>query len=113
MSIQELIKAKIENDLRNLEDIGKDTANWVMSKHDVRTDYLHGLALRGIVEPRLEEYKDSWNNDSPIMLWTVFEEPGDGYAIVYSEESGEFGLATNNKIFLHFDGSFGQTLYGM
>jgi hypothetical protein len=105
MSIIDMIKKIIENDIINFEKIGINN-NWAINKNNIH-NYL--------IEPRLEEYIDLFNNK--IMFWTVFEEDNGGYKIVYSEEDNEFGLAMvsnkNEKTFIGFYGSFGETLYSM
>ena len=99
------IKEKIENDIPNFEKYG---IHWITEK-----TYIYDR----LIEPKLEEYINV-HDGSKIFLWTVFEESGDGYAIVYSDDFEEFGLAFNldkgkGKGFLGIYGSFGETLSSM
>ena len=84
----------------------------------------HGCVLdQNIVTPRMRQYRDCSSPDSDrtsaIALWLVLEEfPGEcgGYQVVYSEESGQFGLAIvddTGDLFLGFYGSLLDAFHAM
>jgi hypothetical protein len=76
----------------------------------------HGVDLhRCLVTPTRETFAGHPGSD-PWDLWLVLEErpeTRDGYKIVYDDEVKQFGLATANRVFIGFYGTFIQTLEGM
>ena len=85
-----------------------------------RSATLNGIDLdKHLVQPTKKRYRDCADLGNTIELWLVFQESpeGDGFKIVFDEQSGQFGLATSGKyeldtlIGLH--GTFLDTLNAM
>ena len=99
-----------------LDEIGSD---WSRSN-------LHGVNLKQCLlsTPIRKSLRNSWfdtklresdTNRINVELWLILEErptEKDGYAIVYSEEGDQFGLAMG-ETFIAFYGSFIETLNAM
>ncbi len=70
-------------------------------------------------KPAKRRFLNSRDDDAPEELWLVFEEgpePGEGYMVVYDEQSDEFGLAVQGSadpVVIGFYGGFVETLNSM
>ena len=85
--------------------------NWTRSN-------AHGVDLRRCLlrPPRKQVFEDL--GGTKIELWRVLDEnPGGGYSIVFDEEEGSYGLATEDIrrgwVFIGYYGTFLETLENM
>ena len=58
-----------------------------------------------LAEPRIARYSDGRGTESEF--WCVFQEPSDGYHIVYDEELQVYAIATSNVAVSWFDSFLG------
>jgi|SRR5690554_8182260 len=80
----------------------------------------HGVDLKTcLIEPKYDDYIDSFNTDMIKKLWTVLEETPDrhGYKIIFDPENATFGLGIltdkDELMFIGYYGTFLETLEGM
>jgi hypothetical protein len=81
----------------------------------------HGVDLRTcLVDPRRQQYRDSFDQSRTLDLWLVLEEDTrthGGYEIVFDDNNCQYGLATasrdGSRIFLGYYGTFLETLDAM
>jgi len=80
----------------------------------------HGVKVdQCLIEPVLQSYLNSMNDDKIIELWTVLEETsdGNGYKIVFEPDNKIFGLEImtnkNELMYLGAYGTFTETLRSM
>jgi len=80
----------------------------------------HGVKVdQCLIEPILQSYLDSFNENEILKLWTVLEETpdGNGYKIVFDPDNKIFGLGImtnkNELMYLGAYGTFSETLRSM
>jgi hypothetical protein len=107
-----------------METVSKDIKKIIqedLKSHSI--ECAHGITNENIddhlIEPRLDKYIDTANDELTFDVWTVLEEypiKQTGYTIFYQEEEEKFGLGTHTSegiIHLVLYGSFVKTLNSM
>ena len=81
----------------------------------------HGVDLKTcLVDPRRQQYRDSFNESRTLDLWLVLEEDVQthgGYEIIFDENNCQYGLAITDRngcrIVLGYYGTFLETFDAM
>jgi len=100
----------------------KEVKNIIQKELELKPDLTNGHGInvdQCLIEPTLQSYINSMNDDKIIELWTVLEETSDrnGYKIVFDSDNKMFGLGImtnkNELMYLGVYGTFSETLRAM